>query len=116
MPQSKFGGKIVLAKDLFDDGERIDSIAEKAWIAQEYFFQVNRGKSGKQVVSRPVDLEVRRFRTKDGHKPDASKVFETGYKDLVLDRDIYWGRRRYLAGYDADPKLLGFIEVVGVEG
>jgi len=109
-------GKIVIAKKFFEDGERIDAVAEKAALAQEFFFQVNKGKSGKAAIKRPVDLVVRRFRTKDGLKPDGAKVFDTGQDGLVLDRDIFWYRRRYLAGYAAEVNLLGYIEVVGTGG
>lgn len=109
------GVRIVLADALFKDSERIELIAEKAWIAQKYFEYVNRGKVGKSKVVHPIDLEVRRFRTQDGHKPSGRDVFNTG-NNLVLDTDVYLGRRQFLAGYSADLKLLGYIEVVATEG
>lgn len=108
-------GKIVIAQAFFDDGERIEAITEQALIRNEFFRVVNRGKKGNEVIGWPSDLVTRKFRTADGHKPDGAKVFNTG-SELVLDTDIYWGRRRFLAGYSARLHVLGYIEVVGTGG
>jgi len=105
-------GKIVLAVDVYGDDERINAIAEKAWIRQQYFEQMR--KAGRQCTIDPVNMMVRCYRTKTG-KPDGLKPIRLD-NGLVMDTDIFWARRRFLAGFSSDLQLLGYIEVSYSEG
>ncbi|BCY18676.1 hypothetical protein hrd7_25250 [Leptolinea sp. HRD-7] len=102
-------GKIVLAQDVYGDDERIQSIAEKAWIRQQYFDKINKGSTGRPKACWTENMVMRRYKLKSG-KPDGLKPIKLN-NGLVMDMDIYWGRRRYLAGFSSELQLLGYIEV-----
>jgi len=102
-------GKIVLAQMLFEDDARIEAIAEKAWIKQQYFDKLR----GRGRITE--NLAVRRYHTKSGNKPEGLEPV-TLNNGLVMDTYIYLARRRFLVGFSEDLQLLGYIEVAYSEG